>query len=129
MLERGFRNYGKNMMFKRPVIARWFKALVVVFFGLAFFVVANSTQAQISPADWSQVNSNGFNGDVNNSAVDTMAVFSNKLYVGVRNTTTGAEIWSSSNGTTWSEVIGATGGFGDETLRNGVGIENWHGVN
>jgi hypothetical protein len=68
--------------------------------------------------DWTQVGSGGF-GDTNNWVVETMAVYNDLLYVGVRNDTTGCEVFSY-DGTNWTQEVGQgpagtpTGpGFGD----------------
>jgi len=58
----------------------------------------------------------GFDGTANNTAASSMFVFSPDLYVGTRNAL-GLEIWTSSDGTGWSRVVGPGGlharGFGD----------------
>ena len=61
--------------------------------------------------DWSQVVNNGFDGDANNAGIPALEVYSNYLYVGTFNDTTGGEVWRTSNGTDWFQVN--TDGFGD----------------
>lgn len=55
---------------------------------------------------WTQVNTDGF-GDVKNRGIEAMASFNGYLYAGTcYNSTTGTEIWRTSNGTDWSQVGG-----------------------
>ncbi len=70
-----------------------------------------------APGQWTGVMTNGF-GKRYNVGVDDLAEFKDKLYAGVWNSTpyppftdTGGEIWRSSDGKTWEEVM--SGGFGD----------------
>ncbi len=61
---------------------------------------------------WSQVVANGF-GDANNQAILTMEEFNGALYVGTYSrgeTPNGADIWRTTDGSTWTPVI--TNGFG-----------------
>ncbi|GAB4501631.1 MAG: hypothetical protein Fur0035_11740 [Anaerolineales bacterium] len=85
---------------------------------------------------WKQSNINGF-GDWNNQDVFSLTTFSNQLYAGMLNFTTGGQIWRSSDGKTWSSVM--TNGFGDVTnvgiddllaFNNQLyaGVYNWDGV-
>jgi hypothetical protein len=60
---------------------------------------------------WSRVVSNGFNGDTQNWAVRSFATMGGYLYAGTQNTSTGGEVWRTSNGTSWTQVN--TDGFGD----------------
>ncbi len=66
---------------------------------------------------WSQVVSNGFNGNAHNISAPGLDVFGGFLYAGTDNwnsagnTSDGAQVWRSSNGTTWDQVN--TNGFGN----------------
>ncbi len=60
--------------------------------------------------NWETVVSNGF-GSANTMSTGGMAVFSGYLYVGAGNTSSGAQLWRSNDGTTWNQVI--TPAFGD----------------
>ncbi len=51
--------------------------------------------------NWTQVNINAF-GNVANLAIWSMQVFNGKIYAGVQNADTGAEIWRTGNGTAWA---------------------------
>ena len=53
--------------------------------------------------DGTGTNENGF-GDSNNSVASSITIFDNKLYIGTSNSTTGGEVFSTSNGTTWTRV-------------------------
>lgn len=55
---------------------------------------------------------NGFS-DPNNADISAMAVFGNYLYAATTNSSTGAEVWRTSNGTDWSQVN--TNGFSGTT--------------
>jgi hypothetical protein len=59
---------------------------------------------------WLQAISPGF-GDPNNQKVETVFVFQNQLYVSVKNTATGIELWRSTDGTLWERAN--LDGFGD----------------
>lgn len=59
----------------------------------------------------------GFNNN-NNYSFKSMAVFQNRLYVTANNSTTGAEIWNTSDGLTWSPVM--TGGFTNGSSMNQI---------
>jgi hypothetical protein len=65
---------------------------------------------------WAQVNTSGF-GDPNNTINQSLTVYSGDLYAGTFNKTTGTEIWRSTDGTTWTNVVGPSGvvpsGFGN----------------
>jgi hypothetical protein len=65
---------------------------------------------------WSESATGGF-GDANNTAIDAINEFENNLYVTTYNSTDGAEMWRSANGTSWTAVVGGgagvTNGFGD----------------
>ena len=67
--------------------------------------------------NWTAVMTNGF-GVYYNVGIDHLVEFNGNLYAGVWNSTpyppytdTGGEIWRSSNGSTWTQVV--SGGFGD----------------
>jgi len=63
-----------------------------------------------NPGDWTRIDQPNSFGDVTNVSAPALEVFGNYLYVGVENfsyisfTSTGAEVWRTSNGTTWSKV-------------------------
>jgi len=65
---------------------------------------------------WTPVMQDGF-GDPQNIGIDHLAEFDGKLYAGTWNenrstgATAGGQVWRSSNGTDWSQVVAA--GFGD----------------
>ena len=60
---------------------------------------------------WQQVNLNGF-GTQANTMISTLGTFKNILYAGTYHwDLKRAQIWFSSNGTTWSPAM--TGGFGN----------------
>ena len=70
-----------------------------------------------APGQWTGVMTNGF-GKGYDVGVDDLLAFKDKLYAGVWNSTphppytdTGGEIWRSSDGEAWEEVM--SGGFGD----------------
>jgi len=65
---------------------------------------------------WTQVNADGF-GDANNTGVQNMVVFNNRLYVATSNSTMGCGVWEY-DGTNWTQVN--IDGFGD--------ANNWHAV-
>jgi hypothetical protein len=52
-------------------------------------------------------------GDLDNYSTGGFAIFKNCLYLGTRNDVTGAQLWRSKNGLSWTKVIGD--GFGDIT--------------
>ena len=58
---------------------------------------------------WRQVNINGF-GDRSNSAIQALEVFNGQLYAGATNFDSGASIWRTTDGTTWTAV--SSPGFG-----------------
>ena len=59
---------------------------------------------------WTPVFTDGL-GDVGNSHVAAMAEFQGELYIGLRNATTGGQLWRSSDGLSWTPVF--TDGLGD----------------
>ncbi|MBL0268182.1 MAG: NHL repeat-containing protein [Chitinophagaceae bacterium] len=66
--------------------------------------------------NWSNVMSNGF-GDSTNVGIDHLIEFNGNLYAGTWNSTgtgtNGGQIWRSSDGITWEQVV--NNGFGDPT--------------
>jgi len=60
---------------------------------------------------WTQVASDGFDGDSGNEAVVSFGAFDGYLYAGTANPGTGGEVWRTQNGTVWSQVN--DDGFGD----------------
>jgi hypothetical protein len=61
--------------------------------------------------DWTQVVSNGFDGDVNNDKLLSFVEFNDHLYAGTDNVVTGAEVWYTDDSVNWSQVN--ADGFGD----------------
>ena len=59
---------------------------------------------------WKQVNINGF-GYRSSEMVSVLAPFDGRLYAGMYNPDTGAQLWRQSPGAAWTAVF--TGGFGD----------------
>ncbi len=59
--------------------------------------------------DWNRAVENGLSNP-RNSAVRTFEVFSDTLFAGISNYDEGGEIWRSTDGLTWTQVL--TGGFG-----------------
>jgi len=62
---------------------------------------------------WTQVASDGFDGDASNEGVVSFDVFEGYLYAGTYNVTTGCEMWrcQSCDGTDWTQVM--DNGFSD----------------
>jgi hypothetical protein len=67
------------------------------------------------PGDWTRVVANGFNGDANNAVAPSFESFNGHLYAGTLNTTTGGQVWRTTNGTTWAQVN--ANGFGTANNR------------
>ncbi|MCE7984073.1 MAG: hypothetical protein DYG89_23105 [Caldilinea sp. CFX5] len=65
--------------------------------------------------DWTRVITNGF-GDPKNWTLTTLEVFSNTLYAGSANETTGGELWRSQDGNAWTQIY--LDGFG--TAQNDI---------
>jgi len=61
-------------------------------------------------SDWVKVVDNGF-GNTRTTGMNALEVFNNQLYFVVGNSTTGMEVWRSTNGTNWEQVGFA--GFGN----------------
>ena len=62
--------------------------------------------------NWYQVNEDGFgNADNGRVIVDAGIVYNNALYIATLNTTSGAEVWRTADGTTWE--LANTDGFDD----------------
>ncbi len=80
--------------------------------GLGDFFAAKITQ----DADrvWAQVNTDGF-GDVNNTGIQALAVYNNRLYASTSSPGTGCQVWEY-DGSNWVQLIGD--GFGD--------VNNWY---
>ncbi len=115
--------------------------ITIIICGLFIFGL-NNIKAQ--DYEWNQANTNGFDNDINNEDLNGLVTFNGYLYAGTQNTVTGGQIWRSSDGSTWSEVIGD--GFGDAInskitslsvfgsylyagTKHGGGIEIWRSVN
>jgi len=69
-------------------------------------------------ADWNQMASGGF-GDAQNRQVEKLKTFGTNIYAGTFRIANGGEIWRSSNGSAWNEVVGNGAGGG-----NGFGDPN-----
>ncbi len=76
------------------------------------------------PADWVQVNDDGF-GDVNNRIAYHMAVYKGLLYVSTMNSITGAEVWAY-DGTDWAQAN--TDGFGDVNTDTAAYMLDFNGL-
>ncbi len=77
-----------------------------VFNGALYATVESEAPVQIwrsTGSAWTAVINNGFGNSLTTST-GGMVVFGNDLYVGAGNSTTGAQLWRSSNGTSWSPV-------------------------
>lgn len=71
-----------------------------------------------------QVNTDGFGSILNWDAFE-FGVFNDSLYAGVENLTSGAQIWSTSDGTTWAQTN--TSGFGVDTNYAITSMFNFNG--
>jgi sugar lactone lactonase YvrE len=60
---------------------------------------------------WTNVVSNGFNDNINNTFVSGFSEYGGYLYAAVENATDGLEIWRTSDGEIWTQAN--TSGFGD----------------
>ena len=60
--------------------------------------------ASATGSNWTTIISDGF-GDADNTMTGGMAVFSDTLYLGVGNLTSGAHLWRTNNGTSWEQAI------------------------
>jgi hypothetical protein len=88
--------------------------LSFLFFLAILAVVFFIPQTSEAAMQWSQANLDGFE-DNNNTRITSATVFNNQLYVGTYNTTTGTEVWRTSDGISWSQSN--TDGF-DEDINN-----------
>jgi hypothetical protein len=59
---------------------------------------------------WRQTNQDGF-GNLNNNSINALEPFQGGLYAGTSNENSGAQLWRSQDGATWSQV--AADGFSD----------------
>jgi hypothetical protein len=85
----------------------------VGFNGALYAAVESEAPAQIWQSyggAWTAVVSDGF-GDNNTLSTGGMAVFGGYLYVGAGNTSGGAQLWRTNDGTSWAQAIPL--GFGD----------------
>ena len=82
----------------------------IIICGLFLFVF---NRAEAQDFIWQEANTSGFDGDVDNRDIRSLATFGGNLYAGTEQpiTGTGGQIWRSSNGITWNEII--ADGFGD----------------
>ncbi len=62
--------------------------------------------------DWTQVVSNGFDGDVNNRAIVSFEEYGGNLYAAAYNIVTGAEVWYMDDLGDWHQIN--ADGFGDQ---------------
>jgi hypothetical protein len=58
-----------------------------------------------------QVNTDGYDGTATNASTWSLTVFDDALYAGIGPLATPAQIWKSTNGTSWDKIM--DGGFGD----------------
>jgi len=68
---------------------------------------------------WTAVFTDGL-GDAGNSHVAAMAEFQGELYIGLRNITTGGQVWRSGDGLAWTPVF--TDGLGDPARSRPYGL-------
>lgn len=92
------------------------KKLIAILCLSLFFVLFSVTQIKAQELPWEKVVGTGATigkgfGIPTNTTSRSMVQFGDNLYVGTGNTTNGAEIWRSPNGTDWTRV--ATGGIND----------------
>ena len=77
------------------------------------YTTAHGSEIWRSPSgntgSWTRAMTNGF-GDNSNEAVLSFEVFGDRLYAGTLNSTSGGEVWRSSDGLNWSQVN--SDGFG-----------------
>ena len=64
-----------------------------------------------SAGNLEQVNTDGFDGTNTNNSIWALEEYNGALYASTGTTATGAQIWKTTNGTSWSAVM--QGGFGD----------------
>ena len=86
---------------------------MVEFDGALYAAVESAAPAQIWQTyggAWTTIVSDGF-GESNTTLTGGMEVFNGYLYVGAGNTSSGAQLWRTSNGNTWQKVL--TPAFGD----------------
>jgi len=78
------------------------KIIIVILILTVFAIVITSSPFRAwALQNWIQDNTDGF-GDAKNTASYAMSTYNNKLYVGTRNTTTGAEVWQY-DGVSWTQ--------------------------
>ena len=58
----------------------------------------------IAPADWMQANENGF-GNPDNLNVQSLEAFNGQIYATTRNVADHGQLWRTSEGLTWTQVI------------------------
>lgn len=76
--------------------------------------------------DWTRVVTNGFNGDMNNSSIISLEVYSKTLFAGTYNEKTGGEVWRSSDGLSWKQVN--TDGFDTATNQAISALATYNGM-
>ena len=79
-------------------------------------------------ASWSQANSNGFGigTPAQNDSTLSMYVFNGALYAATENTTSGTQIWKSTDGAVWTQVN--TSGFGAAANSGTWGMTVYNGM-
>lgn len=70
-------------------------------------------------ATWTPVFTDGL-GDANNTIIPAMEIFKGKLYLTLRNTTTGGQLWASTDGMDWTPVF--QDGLGDSLNNHPYGL-------
>ncbi|GMQ83962.1 MAG: hypothetical protein BMS9Abin06_0710 [Gammaproteobacteria bacterium] len=79
---------------------------------------------------WVPINEDGF-GNLNNQSAHTMGILGGVLYVGTRNVATGGEIWRTTDGVSFEQVVGpqssTPGGFGNPDTALIVHMKNFKG--
>lgn len=79
-----------------------------------FFIFPKETHA----LSWDIVMNDGFGEGVQNRTINSLVVFGDYIYAGVNNTTDGAKVLRSTDGSSWTQVN--TNGFGDSAHTNVV---------
>jgi len=62
-------------------------------------------------ADWTKVGGDGLGSPINNTRINSMAIYDGDLYAGTANFDRGCQVWKSTDGINWTRV--GTQGFGD----------------
>jgi hypothetical protein len=93
-----------------------------LYVGLSRVVGSGGSLAELWRSDgatWTPVFTDGL-GDADNSHVAALAEFQGDLYIGLRNATTGGQVWRSGNGLDWTPVF--TDGLGSAANSRPYGL-------